>query len=84
MTTMAAVADGLLTGVLERQREEGVSDQDPKRDATEQPDERTDVHLLPRVSGGARVQDFTVLSVITAAQLVWLAALGYGFFWLVA
>ncbi len=84
MTTTAAIAERLPTGALERQHEEGVSDRDPERDATEEPEQRADPHLLARTTGGARVQDLTILSVITAAQVVWLAVLGYGIFWLFA
>ena len=75
--TTTAVADELLgVGLLDHERER-VGDGRPDDHAPKEAHEQLEVELIAAVVG-SRLHDVTVLSILTASQLLWLAALGYG------
>jgi len=77
--TTTAVADELLgRGLSDRQRQH-VGDGRPDGHAPKQANEQPDVEVIASVVG-TRLHEVTVLSILAATQLSWMAALGYGLF----
>jgi hypothetical protein len=79
MTASAAAgADCAAVGL--QPEPEQVQHGEPHRDA---PEERQgEPHVRPTVPLRVRVQTATVLSSVVAVQLVWLATIAYGVYWL--
>ena len=83
MTASAATVEGLtLLGLPEHVADE-VDEPDPARDAVEQARHQAQVGAPGQLIRG-RIHQATVLSVLAAVQLTWIATLGYGLWLLLA
>jgi hypothetical protein len=79
MTTSAATVEGGLTPLraLPDCEPDQIDEPHPARDAVQQAGEQTQIRAPVQLIRG-RIHNATVLSVIAAVQLTWIAALIYG------
>ncbi len=75
--TTTAVADGLLGVGLTDHKRERVGSGRPDSHAPKKAHDQSEVEVVA-AGIGSRLQDVTVLSILAATQLSWMAALGYG------